>query len=77
MPELSDMLLRELVAVPCPSCGYQVEVQCLDARVQAYHWCPCCRVLIRLVDGGGSMYGGLEEVDEAMEELDRALRRFR
>jgi uncharacterized protein with von Willebrand factor type A (vWA) domain len=77
MDELSGMFLRELVAIPCPSCGYQVEVQLLDARVQAYRRCPCCHVLIRLVDSGGSMYGELEKVDEAMAELDRALRRFK
>ena len=70
------MMLRELIAVPCLSCGYHVEVQLVDARVQAYRRCPCCRVLIRLVDSDGSMYGELEEVDEAMNQLDQALRRF-
>jgi hypothetical protein len=74
MAKLSDMLLQTLIDVECPNCAYPFEIQVLDARVQAYRRCPCCWQLIRLVDGGGSMYGELEDVDRAMESLDRTLK---
>jgi uncharacterized protein with von Willebrand factor type A (vWA) domain len=74
MAKLSDELLRAFVDAECPSCEYPFEIQLLDARVQAYRRCPCCRQLIRLVDRGGSMYGELEDVDRAMEELEQTLK---
>jgi hypothetical protein len=74
MVKLSDMLLQTLIDVECPSCAYPFEVQMLDVRVQAYRRCPCCWRLIRLVDGCGSMFGELEDVDRAMESLQRASR---
>jgi uncharacterized protein with von Willebrand factor type A (vWA) domain len=74
MAKLSDMLLRTLIEAECPSCEYVFEIQMLDARVQAFRRCPCCRQLIRLVDSGGSMYGELEDVDRAMESFERTLK---
>lgn len=74
MANLSDTLLRELIEVECPNCKYPFEIQMLDARVQAYRRCPCCYQLIHLIDHGGSMYGELEDLDHAMEGLNRTLR---
>ncbi|WKX09985.1 hypothetical protein [Streptomyces sp. NL15-2K] len=72
--KLSSKILASLVTFPCPRCRYKVEIQLLDARVQVYRYCPCCRARIRLVDADGSMFGGLEEVDLAMEQLTKALK---
>jgi DNA replicative helicase MCM subunit Mcm2 (Cdc46/Mcm family) len=72
--KLSSEILASLVAFPCPRCGYEVEIQLLDARVQAYRFCPCCRSRIHLVDADGSMFGAFEEVDLAMQQLTSALK---
>ncbi len=72
--KLSFELLANLVSFPCPRCRYEVEIQLLDARVQAYRYCPCCRARIHLVDKDGSMFGAFEEVDHAMDQLNKALK---
>ncbi len=74
MARSSDTILDSLIDINCPSCAYSFEIQVVDARVQAYRRCPCCRRLIRLVDSGGSMYGALEDVDDAMAELERTFK---
>lgn len=73
---LSQELLRHWVDVPCPVCGYQFDVQLLDVRVQAYKRCPCCRVRIHLIDEGGSTFGALETINNAMSHFEQALGRL-
>jgi hypothetical protein len=72
----SDRLLQTFIEVGCPSCGYQFEVQLTDVRTQVYRYCPCCRQLIHLIDSGGSTFGALESIDNAMDDLQRTLRRM-
>jgi hypothetical protein len=74
--QLSYELLQQLIEIQCPECEYEFEIQMLDIRVQAYKLCPCCRVRIHLVDAGGSTFGALEAVDDAMRQLERTLRRL-
>lgn len=74
--KLSVEILNSFVPYACPMCSYELEIQLLDARVQAYYYCPCCRVRIRLIDSDGSMYGELEAVDLAMQELTEKLKRM-
>jgi NAD-dependent SIR2 family protein deacetylase len=76
MKRLSDQILGQLMEIECSSCSYPFEVQILDARTQVFRHCPCCRQLIHLIDGGGSTYGALESVDNAVDELQRTLRRL-
>lgn len=64
-----------MVDVPCPRCGYGVEVQLLDARTQVYRWCPCCRVRIHLVEPDGSVSVSIDAAEEAMHSLAETLRR--
>ena len=73
---LSDQLLQHLIEIECPSCNYPFEIQLVDARTQVYRLCPCCRTRIRLVDAGGSMFGELEAVDNAFDDLERTVRMF-
>jgi len=76
MARLSDGILRQWIDVDCPGCDFGFEVQLLDVRVQAYTRCPCCRQRIRLIDGGGSTFGALEDIDQAMRSLEQTLRKF-
>src|SRR3954462_9253249 len=77
MPErLSDGLMQSFIEVGCPTCAYEFEVQLVDVRTQVYRYCPCCRQLIHLIDAGGSTFGAMESIDNAMNDLDRSLRRM-
>lgn len=64
-----------LVEVPCPRCGYHVEIQLLDARTQVWRWCPCCRGRIHMVEPDGSVSGSTIAVEEAMRSLEETIRR--
>jgi sRNA-binding protein len=65
-----------MVEVPCPRCGYGVEIQFLDARTQTWRWCPCCRVRIRMVEPDGSVSGSIDAVEDAMQSLAESIRRM-
>jgi ribosomal protein S27E len=69
MSTLSHALLQSFVGVECPECGYALEIQLVDVRAQVYRHCPCCRVRIHLRDGGGSVYGVLEDIDNGLRNL--------
>lgn len=69
-------LARALVEVECPGCGYPFEIQMLDASCQVHRRCPCCRVRIHLVEPDGTVSGGIEDVESAFRDLERALRRL-
>lgn len=73
---LSDQLMQGYVEAECPVCEYPFEFQIIDARTQVYRHCPCCRTVIHLIDHGGSTYGALEDVDNAMNDLNQQLRRM-
>jgi hypothetical protein len=71
---LSDEILQQLIEINCPDCEYPFEVQLVDARTQVFRRCPCCRLLIHLIDDGGSLYGELQQIDSAMDDLTRTLK---
>jgi hypothetical protein len=65
---------RQLIDVDCPRCGYTFDIQLLDAACQVHRRCPCCRVGIRLVEPDGSVSGGIEDVEAADRDLERAMK---
>lgn len=71
---LTESLLREYIDVPCPACNYVFAVQLVDVRTQVYRRCPCCKRLIQLIDQGGSIFGAMESVESAMQELENTLK---
>ena len=71
---ITESLLREYVDVPCPACNYVFAVQLVDVRTQVFRRCPCCKGLIHLIDDGGSTYGAMESVENAMQELKNTLK---
>lgn len=62
-----------LLHIPCPSCGYQLEVQVVDARTQVWRWCPCCRARVRLVEPDGSVSVGLTAANQVMRKLEATM----
>ena len=65
-----------MVEVPCPRCGYGVEIQLLDARTQSWRWCPCCRLRIRMVEPDGSVSASITAAERGMQSLQETLRRM-
>jgi ribosomal protein S27E len=63
------------IDVPCPGCGYVIDVQLVDVRTSAFHSCPCCRAQIHLVDDG-SANAGMNRVEEAIDGIGDQLRRM-
>lgn len=67
---------RTFIDVPCPRCGYPVEVQILDIRLQSRVFCPSCKVGIQLIDEGASTDVGLRQIDSALEDLNKMIERM-
>ena len=57
------------VAMPCPVCGYAMDVELLSVNLEERVFCPCCKVTIRLVDAGASLYAAQQETESAIEDL--------
>jgi DNA-directed RNA polymerase subunit RPC12/RpoP len=66
------------VTVACPGCGYELFLLVSEIAAQTYVRCPCCRVLVHLVDEDASSHVAEREVEqvleEAMKQMSRALR---
>ncbi len=71
---ITDSLLKEYIDFPCPACSYILAVQLVDVRTQVYRCCPSCRKLIQLIDHGGSTYGAMQDIDSAVQELEKTLK---
>lgn len=71
---LSSTLLQSMVDLPCPACGFVLEIELVDVVCQVSRWCPCCRRRIQLIEAGGEMSGALAGIDLAMGDLEATLR---
>jgi hypothetical protein len=58
-----------LVPVECPRCGYAVDVQVIDVRLEGRIFCPNCKIPIQLVDKSASVHGAGEDFEAAMSRL--------
>ncbi len=59
----------ELVDVPCPRCGYAVDVWMIDIRLGSRVFCPCCKVPIQLVDQHAQAGVASRQLEEALRRL--------
>ena len=57
------------VAIPCPVCGYVMDIELLSVHLEERVFCPCCKVTIGLVDDGASLYAAQQEIESAIEDL--------
>jgi phage FluMu protein Com len=61
------------VDISCPRCGYIRDVEFLDVRLERRIFCPACKAVIELKDGGASVDASFESVDRAMGDLMKTL----
>lgn len=58
---------------PCPGCGYELFLVVSEVAAQTYLRCPCCRVLVRLLDADASTHTAARDIDKALREAADAL----
>jgi hypothetical protein len=69
-------LSYEVVECECPNCGYILEVLLKQVMAEEAVLCAGCYAEVQLVDEGGSARRAQADIDEAMADLERQLRRL-
>ena len=64
---------NHFVSLECPGCGYAMDVQFLSVRLEETIFCSCCKLSVRLQDGGASAHRAQRDIEEAMNDLEREL----
>ena len=71
-----DLFDGLFVNVDCPSCCYGMDVELSSVRLEATTFCPCCKISIHLMDTEASLHGAQEDIDLAMQDLQRELKKL-
>ena len=71
-----DITKGVFVSMPCPSCGYAVDVELLSVRLQERVFCPCCKIRIQVIDDDATVFGAQEKIDAAFEELKKTVEKL-
>jgi len=69
-------LAFDIVELECPGCSYAIEVLLKQIMVEETILCPGCYAEIQLIDEGGSTRKAQSEVEQALSDLERQIRRF-
>ena len=64
------------IVVNCPKCGYGMDVELRSVELQERVFCSCCKVVVQLVDTDASLHGAQEEIDSAIDDLQRQLNKL-
>ena len=75
MGSLAASLMSHDMDVPCPRCGYPVWLLWSELAARVTLRCPCCRVRVRLDDGGTAQVTA-HQVQSAIDDLGSTLRRL-
>ncbi len=62
------------VDIECPKCGYQDEIQLLDAKTERTVFCHNCKINIKLTDGEASVNNMIDSINSAFNEFDDLLK---
>ena len=71
-----DLFEGAFITLNCPRCGYGMDVELLSVRLQKLVFCPCCKISIQLMDADASAHATHEEVEAAMENIERELKKL-
>lgn len=64
------------VTLGCPNCDYGMDVELLSVRLEERIFCPCCKVTIQLVDAGANVHAAQEDIESAMKDFERDLKKL-
>ncbi len=65
---------RAFLRVPCPRCGYEVDVRFRLAQLEDAVFCPCCKGRIRFSDDRASGHRTRRSVHNALTDLEREIK---
>lgn len=71
---MRDFLDRAPLHIPCPRCGYIVEVTFLQIRLEERVLCPCCKSYIKLIDSGASNEAARRDVNAGLADLENTIK---
>ena len=71
-----DITKGIFISIPCPSCGYAVDVELLSVRLQERVFCSCCKIRIQLIDDDATVFVAQEKIDAGFEELKRTVEKL-
>jgi len=66
----------EWIDIECPKCGYQLEIQLIDAKTEKTIFCHNCKIGIRLQDSEASVHNSIESINHAINELENIFKIF-
>jgi len=66
----------QAVEIECPQCNHVIEVLLKQVMAEETVLCPGCYAEIQLVDEGGSLKQAQADLDAALSDLERQLRRL-
>lgn len=66
----------QAVEIECPQCNHVIEVLLKQVMAEETVLCPGCYSEIQLVDEGGSLKQAQADLDAALSDLERQLRRL-
>jgi hypothetical protein len=64
------------VEIECPNCKYQDEIQLVDAKTERVIFCHNCKSSIELKDSDASVHSGIDSINRAVREFEKALKNF-
>jgi len=64
------------IDVPCPGCGFGLDVQMIDIETQSWTRCPSCRRRIHLLEPDGSVSIGIRNSERALDQLYGAFQAY-
>ena len=71
-----DITKGVFVSMPCPSCGYGVDVELLSVRLEERVYCPCCKIRIQLIDDDATVFGAQDRIEAAVEDLKKTVEKL-
>lgn len=64
------------ITIDCPNCQFQIDILIKQVVAEETIICPGCLQDIKLVDAGGSSQHSIRDVNNALEDLSKSIRKF-
>lgn len=69
-------LSLEWISIDCPKCKYEQEIQLIDVKNEIVIFCHNCKVEIQLLDDNASAHTAIDNINEAMNELNDLFKKW-
>ena len=61
------------IAVPCPQCAYEIDLQFRLIQLEDFAFCPCCKARISFTDEAASGHRARRNARAAIVDLERQI----